>query len=83
MRAAIEAGIVEIIYEGETKGLWKFKEMEEITSKTEKVVDEIKEITLPTQRPLPLNDALERWPNARLACSADNLCSPFTPAMRP
>ena len=28
VRAAIEAGIVEIIYEGETKGLWKFKEKE-------------------------------------------------------
>tara|TARA_B100001109_G_scaffold13018_1_gene9745 strand:- start:801 stop:1745 length:945 start_codon:yes stop_codon:yes gene_type:complete len=80
VRAAIEAGIVEIIYEGETKGLWKFKEMEEVTSKTENVVEEI---TLPKQRPLPLNDALERWPNARLACSADNLCTPFTPAINP
>ena len=28
VRAAIEAGIAEIIYEGETKGLWKFKEKE-------------------------------------------------------
>jgi curli production assembly/transport component CsgG len=25
VRAAIEAGIVELIYEGERKGLWEFK----------------------------------------------------------
>jgi curli production assembly/transport component CsgG len=28
VRAAIEAGVVEIIYEGKEKGLWKFKEQE-------------------------------------------------------
>ena len=80
VRAAIEAGIVEIIYEGETKGLWKFKEKDEIPEIHVEEIEEIGEsvdIDLPKQRPLKLNEALKKWPNEKLACSADNFCYPM------
>jgi curli production assembly/transport component CsgG len=63
VRAAIEAGIVELIYEGEKKELWKFKQ--EVP------------ITIPKTRPLKLDKALEKWPDARLNCSAEDLCVPL------
>lgn len=79
VRAAIEAGIVEIIYEGETKGLWKFKETEipEIIVEDIDEFDDGADIEIPKQRPLKLNDALKKWPDSKLACSADNLCYPM------
>jgi len=84
VRAAIEAGIVALIYEGETKSLWKFKEVEEIeiTELDSEVIKEV-DISLPKIRPVPLNEALEKWPNERLACSAKNLCTPLEPEIRP
>lgn len=79
VRAAIEAGVVEIIYEGEDKGLWKFKETKVTTSSTD--VDSTSEVTvdiqLPKIRPIPLNEALTKWPDERLACSTANLCTPI------
>ena len=79
VRAAIEAGIVEIIYEGETKGLWKFKEKEipEIIVEDIDEFDDGVDIEIPKQRPLKLNDALKKWPDSKLACSADNFCYPM------
>ena len=63
VRAAIEAGVVELIYEGEKKELWQFK-------------DNTYTGTLPTPRPLPLNEALKRWPEERLYCGESDLCWP-------
>ena len=75
VRAAIEAGVVEIIYEGEEKGLWKFKEEDKTIKQT--LLPEV-DIGLPELRPLKLNEALKKWPDARLACSANNLCRPMS-----
>jgi len=63
VRAAIEAGVVQLIYEGETKGLWKFK-------------DKTYKGGLPKSRPVPLKDALKKWPEARLYCDKSDLCWP-------
>ena len=63
VRAAIEAGVVQLVYEGETKGLWKFKDF---TYKG----------SLPAPRPLPLNKALDRWPDKMLYCDKTDLCYP-------
>ncbi len=79
VRAAIEAGVVEIIYEGEDKGLWKFKDTKVTTSTTD--VDSTSgatvDIQLPKIRPIPLSEALTKWPDERLACSTANLCTPI------
>ena len=83
VRAAIEAGVVEIIYEGEEKGLWKFKESAEIKNvgqgggKSVSSTNEGVDIQIPKIRPVPLNEALKKWPDDRLACSANNLCTPM------
>ena len=81
VRAAIEAGVVEIIYEGEKKGLWKFKETAEIEqgggSSMNSTSGEEVDIQIPKTRPLILSEALEKWPDARLACSTNNLCTPM------
>ena len=81
MRAAIEAGVVEIIYEGEKKGLWNFKETAEIEQGGGRSMNptsgEEVDIQIPKTRPLILSEALEKWPEERLACSADNLCTPM------
>ena len=45
VRAAIEAGVVALVYEGETKELWKFKET-----------------ALPKIKPVPMKQALDKWP---------------------
>lgn len=63
VRAAIEAGVVQLVYEGENKGLWKFK-------------DKTYNGALPSERPLPLKQALEKWPNARIYCDKADLCWP-------
>jgi len=63
VRVAIEQAVVELIKEGEEKKLWKFK--------TPLVPKDGPKI-----RPLPLKKALDKWPDARLNCSADNLCRP-------
>ena len=63
VRAAIEAGVVQLVYEGETKGLWKFKEKNSHKGDT--------------VRPLPLKDALKKWPEKRLYCSKVDLCYPI------
>ena len=63
VRVAIEQAVVELIKEGEEKKLWKFK--------TPLVPKDGPKI-----RPLPLKEALDKWPDARLNCSADNLCRP-------
>ena len=63
VRAAIEQGVIEMVHEGEQSGLWKFKDVT-YTGK------------LPEVRPLILEEALKKWPDARLNCSADNLCVP-------
>jgi len=63
VRAAIEQGVIEMVHEGEQSGLWKFKDVT-YTSK------------LPEVRPLVLEEALKKWPDARLNCSADDLCVP-------
>jgi len=63
VRVAIEQAVVELIKEGEEKKLWKFK--------TPPVPKDGPKI-----RPLPLKEALDKWPDARLNCSADNLCRP-------
>lgn len=79
VRAAIEAGVVEIIYEGEDKGLWKFKDTKVTTSSTE--VDSTPgvqvDIQIPKIRPIPLSEALTKWPDKRLECSTANLCTPI------
>ena len=64
VRAAIEAGIVQLVYEGETKGLWKFKDETKYKGGT------------PEVRPLPLAKALEKWPESRLYCNKVDLCYP-------
>ena len=63
VRAAIEQGVIEMVHEGEQSGLWKFKD---VTYTGE----------LPEVRPLVLEEALKKWPDARLNCSADDLCVP-------
>jgi curli production assembly/transport component CsgG len=63
VRVAIEQAVVELIKAGEERELWKFK--------TAAVPMNIPEI-----RPLQLKEALEKWPDAKLNCSADNLCRP-------
>jgi curli production assembly/transport component CsgG len=63
VRAAIEQGVIEMVHEGEQSGLWKFKDVT-YTGK------------LPEVRPLILEEALKKWPDARLNCSADDLCVP-------
>ena len=64
VRAAIEQGVIEIVSEGEIRNLWKFKD-KTYTGK------------LPEVRPLKLEEALLKWPDARLNCSADDLCVPI------
>lgn len=64
-RAAIEQAVVELVYEGEKKGLWKFK-------------DRTYTGTLPAPRPLKLSEALEKWPDERLYCDATDMCYPAT-----
>jgi len=64
VRAAIEQGVIEMVHEGEQSGLWKFKDVT-YTGK------------LPEVRPLVLEEALKKWPDARLNCSADDLCVPI------
>ena len=64
-RAAIEQAVVELVYEGERKSLWKFK-------------DNTYSGKLPKLRPLPLSEALEKWPDSRLYCDANNMCRPKT-----
>lgn len=54
VRAAIEAGVVEIIMEGEKKGLWKFKSDKRIIKDSERNV-EVK----PTNSDSKVNDAVE------------------------
>ena len=63
VRAAIEQGVIEMVHEGEQSGLWRFKDVT-YTGK------------LPEVRPLVLEEALKKWPDARLNCSADDLCVP-------
>ena len=65
VRAAIEAGVVQVVYEGMNKGLWKFKEDTYKGSK-------------PKPRPLPMKDALAKWPKDRLYCDRKDLCWPIT-----
>ena len=81
VRAAIEAGVVEIIYEGEDKGLWKFKKKKAEVTTSSTDVDSTSGVTvdiqLPKIRPVPLNEALTKWPDERLACSTANLCTPI------
>ena len=64
VRAAIEQGVIEMVNEGQTRELWKFK-------------DDTYKGEVPKLRPLKLSEALEKWPEARLNCSADNLCVPM------
>ena len=59
VRAAIEAGVVQLVYEGETKELWKFKET-----------------ALPKIKPVPMKQALDKWPTSRLYCDKVDLCWP-------
>jgi len=63
VRAAIEAGIVQLVYEGKNKGLWKFK-------------DKTYKGAMPKVRPLPMKQALKKWPNDRLYCDKVDLCYP-------
>ena len=63
VRAAIEAGIVQLVYEGKEKGLWKFKE-------------KLYKGKTPKQRPLPMKQALKKWPDEQLYCNKTNLCWP-------
>ena len=65
VRAAIEAGVVQVVYEGMNKGLWKFKEN---TYKGD----------ASKPRPLPMKQALETWPEDRLYCDRKDLCWPIT-----
>ena len=62
-RAAIEQAVVELVYEGERKGLWKFK-------------DNTYKGSVPMSKPMTLNEALLKWPNAKLYCDANNMCYP-------
>ena len=64
-RAAIEQAVVELVYEGERKGIWKFK-------------DNTYKGTLPKVRPMILSEALEKWPDSRLYCDANDMCRPKT-----
>jgi len=64
VRAAIEAGVVQLVYEGEKKGLWKFKG------------PTLYEGKLPEVRPLPLEEAMVKWPDGRLYCNNQDLCWP-------
>jgi curli production assembly/transport component CsgG len=64
VRAAIEAGVVQVVYEGMNKGLWKFKEN---TYKGD----------APKPRPLPMKQALETWPEDKLYCDRKDLCWPL------
>ena len=64
VRAAIEAGVVQVVYEGKQKGLWKFK-------------DETYTGAIPKVRPLPMKQALKKWPNDRLYCNNVDLCYPI------
>src|SRR5210317_2174200 len=63
VRAAIEQGVIEMVHEGEASELWKFK-------------DDTYTGGMPEIRPMILSEALEKWPDARLNCSADNYCVP-------
>ena len=63
VRAAIEQGVIEMVHEGELRELWKFK-------------DNTYTGGMPAIRPMILSEALEKWPDARLNCSADNYCVP-------
>ena len=65
VRAAIEAGVVQMVYEGEKKGLWKFK-------------DNTYNGKLPKVRPLPMEEALKKWPDSGLYCDKVDLCYPAT-----
>tara|TARA_B110000858_G_scaffold119759_1_gene136839 strand:+ start:2599 stop:3582 length:984 start_codon:yes stop_codon:yes gene_type:complete len=65
VRAAIEAGVVQLVYEGETKGLWKFKDETKYKGGTPKL------------RPLPMDQALKEWPESRLYCNKVDLCYPI------
>lgn len=64
-RAAIEQAVVELVYEGERKGIWKFK-------------DNTYKGTPPKVRPMILSEALEKWPDSRLYCDANDMCRPIT-----
>ena len=64
VRAAIEAGVVQVVYEGMNKGLWKFKEN---TYKGD----------ASKPRPLPMKQALETWPEDKLYCDRKDLCWPL------
>ena len=64
VRAAIEAGVVQLVYEGEIKGLWKFKDETRYKG------------GIPKIRPLPMKDALKKWPESRLYCNKVDLCYP-------
>ena len=64
VRAAIEAGIVQLVYEGKNKGLWKFKDETRYKG------------GIPKIRPLPMKDALKKWPESRLYCNKVDLCYP-------
>ena len=63
VRAAIEAGVVQLVYEGEKEGLWKFK-------------DATYHGSTPKERPVPIDEALKKWPEARLYCNERDLCWP-------
>ena len=62
-KAVISKG-TRIRYEGEKEGLWKFK-------------DTTYHGSTPKQRPLPMKDALKKWPEARLYCNERDLCWPI------
>jgi hypothetical protein len=64
VRAAIEQGVIEMVHEGQARELWKFK-------------DNTYTGGMPAIRPMILEEALEKWPDARLNCSADNYCVPM------
>ena len=64
VRAAIEQGVIEMVYEGQKRELWKFKK-NRYTGK------------LPAIKPLILSEALLKWPDAKLNCSADKKCVPI------
>ena len=63
--AAIEAGVVQLVYEGEIKRLWKFKD------------ETSYEGGIPKERPLPMKEALKKWPESRLYCNKVDLCYPI------
>ena len=64
VRAAIEQGVIEMVHEGQKRELWKFKK-NRYTGK------------LPAIKPLILSEALLKWPDAKLNCSADKKCVPI------